>query len=406
MRKRTVITGTGTISPYGRGTEVMMMGLESDQCSLSVIPEDMKINNVDCHVAGFVPKFDCEIPRELRRSMSPMSIFAYLAAKEAVEQAGLEEEHEMGVCIGSTMGSGQEISAIFDELWKSGNLDKTRSMAFFKIMAHTASSSVAHALHLKGRTINPVSACAAGLQAIGLGYEAIAFGREKRMLCGGTEEYSFLSSATFDKIYAASSSKKPDEASMPFDSRRTGVICSEGAGVLCLEELEEARKRNANILAEVKGFATLSSPSSIAAPDPEAACECMRKALEDAGVESKDITYINAHATGTMGDISESVAIGNLFGATVPVSSLKGHLGHTLAASGALETIACVKMMQKGRIVGMRENFHKCDDCAKIWYARTGDVLKRGYILKNSFALGGIYASIVLEPWDWRKDDQ
>lgn len=398
MRKRVVITGMGAVTPYGVGTQSLMRGLASRECGLSSIPEEMKIPNIDCHVAGFVPPIEQQIPRPIRRAMSPMSIFAYLAATEALEQAGLQEEKEIGVCLGTTTGSGQEMTSVFAELFQTGNLDAVRTMSFFKVMAHTASSNIAQSLALRGRTINPVSACAAGLQGIGLAYEAIAFGREKRMLCGGCEEYSILASATFDKIGAASNETDPSRSSLPFDKRRKGVVCSEGAGVLCLEEFELVRARGAKILAEIQGFATLSSPTSLSSPDQEDAARCMRHALTDAGIKSSEISAICAHATGTMaGDATEGRAIEEIFGDQVPVIGLKGYLGHTLAASGALETIACIAMMEGAELVGMPEDFEAAEDCGDFAFAEHRSRLPlNSSILKNSFALGGIYASLVL----------
>lgn len=388
----------GAVSPFGVGTQSLMDGLWGRACGLSPLPEEMNIPNINCHVAGFVPPMEKRIPRQIRRSMSPMSIFAYLAAREALGQAGLEGEREIGVSLGSTTGSGQEMTNVFAELFNSGHLDMVRTMSFFKVMAHTASSNVAQSLNLRGRTINPVSACAAGLQGIGLAFEAVAFGREKRMLCGGCEEYSILASATFDKIGAASDATDPLMSSLPFDARRKGVVCSEGAGMLCIEERGTALERGAKILAEILGFATLSSPTSLSSPDEEEAARCMRSAIADAGLEPPDISWICAHATGTVtGDATEGRAIESVFGNRPPVIGLKGYLGHTLAASGAIETVACISMMSRGALVGMPDTFEPDGSCGTLTFATHKKPLsQKSFVLKNSFALGGIYASLVL----------
>ncbi|MDO5536236.1 MAG: beta-ketoacyl-[acyl-carrier-protein] synthase family protein [Desulfovibrionaceae bacterium] len=406
MRKRrVVITGTGAVSPYGPGVEAMVSGMKEDRCALSVIPDNLLIRDVDCHVYGAVPQLaeTRSIPRELRRTMSPMTVYACLAAREALVQSGLgtEDLPRTGACIGSTMGSGQEMEAVFGYFLSTGGLDAVRTMSFFKTMGHTAASGTALAFRLGGRVLNPCAACAAGLQGIGLAYEAVAFGREDRMLCGGAEEYTRLATGTFDKIGAASHSRDPQTASRPFDTRRDGIVCSEGAGILLLEERESALARGADILAEITGFATISSAFGVASPDSAASAACMREALADAGASPDEVVHVNAHATATQaGDAAEGRAIADIWGDRVPVSSLKGHLGHSLAASGALETAACVAMLRSGRQIGGKRDFDPDPACGGIRHAASNDPLARGLILKNSFALGGIYTSLILAPAD------
>lgn len=404
MRKRrVVITGMGAVSPYGVGIGTMWEGLSEQRCALSLLPDSMLVPGLEFRVAGLVPEIGSikAIPREIRRTMSPMSVYAYLAALEALGQAGFDRAAlpRIGVSIGSTMGSGQELKSLFGSYIPSGNLDAVRTTAFFKIMSHTAASSLAVSLGLTGRMLNPTAACAAGLQAMGLAYEAIAFGREDRMLCGGTEEYTPLTSATFDKIGAASLSTVPEDASRPFDARRDGIVCSEGAGIFMLEELETALAAGHTPLAEITGFASLSSPSGIAQPDTETTLDCMRAALDDAETLPEQIAYANAHATSTLaGDIGEGLALERLFGSRIPVGSLKGGMGHAMAASGALESAACVRMIRTGMLCPSRDDLVPDPACGALRFARRGERLGSGSILKNSFALGGVYASMVFTP--------
>jgi 3-oxoacyl-[acyl-carrier-protein] synthase II len=192
--------------------------------------------------------------------------------------------------------------------------------------------------------------------------------------------------------------EKPGQASRPFESNRDGVVCGEGAGILVLEELVAAEKRGAKILAEIIGFATLTETGSIAEPSSAAMQKCMNAALANAGVKPEDIDYINAHATATeKGDIAEAQALAGIFGDSVPVSSFKGHLGHTLAASGGLETIATLKMMQRGELWPTR-NLDEIDpQCAgsDIFSGiRSGDF---NLTLKNNFALGGVNCCLVMK---------
>lgn len=394
-----MITGLGAVTPYGLGAGAMFEGLLSGDSAVSRIPDSQKIPHIECHIAGIVPKLEAGIPREIRRAMSPMSVYAWLAAKEALEAAGLSGGGDIGVAISSTLGSGEAISDIFKTLHERGDLDPVRTMSFFKILGHSVSSNLVCSLGLSGRQISPAAACSTGLQSAGLAYEALAFGRAEIMLAGGAEEFSFLSPASFDKIGAASHERDPARASVPFDRRRAGVVCGEGAGVLVLEELEGALARGAPILAEIAGFATVSS-ASMARLDREAARRCMALALADAGISPEEIVYVNAHATGTLGgDAAEAWAIADLFRHRPLVSGLKGYMGHTLAAAGAVELAACVKMLQAGVIAGMSGSFEPDAETGALNFAMTGRKLESGYILKNSFGLGGVYSALVIAPF-------
>jgi 3-oxoacyl-[acyl-carrier-protein] synthase II len=227
----------------------------------------------------------------------------------------------------------------------------------------------------------------------------IASGKQDMMLCGGADEFHPLSPATFDVMNAASVryNDAPHLTPRPFDRDRDGVVCSEGSGVLLLEELDSAQKRGARIFAEITGFATSSDTSNIADPNTESIEGCIRLALEDAGVKADGIDYVNAHATGTIqGDIAESTAIGRVFGNDVPVSSLKGHLGHTMAACGGLETIASIAMIDKGSLVPTL-NLENVDPlCGDIRHVRQIETADLQTVLKNNFALGGVNTCIVI----------
>lgn len=390
----------GAVSPYGEGVPVMWKGVRSDACALSPLPE-YRLEGLSCRVAGIVPPLnEKRIPRELRRTMSPMSIFACLAAWEALAQAKLDcaQPHRMGVAVGSTVGSPHMLHEFFELFLREHSVESMRSTTFFKIMSHTVAANVALACGCTGRTLAPAAACSSGLMGICLGYEAISAGRENLMLCGGADEFHLLTSATFDRLGAASHEADPDLASRPFDVARTGIVCGEGAGILLLESLESALARNVPILAEVRGASMASSPANIAHPDMEAIADCMRRALDDAGVRSSEVGYVNAHATATeYGDVAEGLAIEKVFGLEAPVSSLKGHLGHTMAASGALESILCVEMMKSSVYIPTRGLYMPDARCGKISYVREPLHTHNQMVLKNSFALGGCNCTILLD---------
>lgn len=398
--QRVVITGMGAVSPFGEGVATLADNVAANACAITSLPEG-SIPGMTSRVVARVPDVRAKrIPRELRRSMSPMSIFACLAAWEALEQAGLAPDAEIvaraGVALGSTLGSPESLHQFFAALLCEHSLDEVRSTTFFKVMSHSVAANVAQACRCQGRTLAPSAACATGLVGVALGYEAIAAGRETLMLCGGADEFHLLVAATFERLGAASTATEPEQASLPFDSNRCGIVCAEGAGVLLLESLESAQKRGAPILAEVLGCAMTSSPSSIAHPDRALIGACMHSAIRDAGLAPQDIGYVNAHATATeFGDMAEGQAIADVFGSNTPVSSLKGHMGHAMAASGALEGILCVEMLRRSVYFPTR-GLHQPD-------ARCGDVrhvcepmpATSGAILKNSFALGGVNCSVV-----------
>jgi 3-oxoacyl-[acyl-carrier-protein] synthase II len=270
-------------------------------------------------------------------------------------------------------------------------------------MNHSCASNVAQMFGIQGRVIAPSAACASASQAIGIGFEAISSGKINMMLCGGSDEFHPLFTGTFDLMNAASThfNKKPGHTPRPFDQDRDGVVCSEGCGLMLLESLESAKLRDAKIFAEITGFASLSDSSNIANPDAKAIQRCMEKALRNADLDPDQIDYINAHATGTIdGDIAESIAINALFGNKKAVSSLKGHMGHTMAASGSLESIGAIGMMEKNKIIPTL-NLDKIDPmCNKIRHVKTLEDTVIRNILKNSFALGGVNSSLVLRRYE------
>lgn len=404
-RQRVVVTGMGAVSPYGLGKDLLIDGLTRNQSAISTSTDLRKVDGLRSLVVGRVPDIDAgSISRKYRRAMSPMSIFAALAAGEAIEQARISDticrSGRMGVAIGSTVGSPIATEEFFSRYLTASSLNGIRSTTFFKMMNHSSAMNLAQLFKITGRVLAPSVACSTGCQTVGLGYEMIAVGLQEIMLCGGTDEFHPIVAGTFDIMNAASFSynDNPHQTPRPFDISRDGVVCAEGAGVLVLESIASARQRDAVILAEVVGFATTNDTSNIANPSSAAVTECMRQALRDAALASHEIDYINAHATGTLqGDRAEAQAIADLFGDRVPVSGLKGHVGHTMAASGALETIAAIEMMRHNFLVPTLNLDEVDPECSGVWHIRGDKNRSMQYILKNNFALGGVNSSIILK---------
>ena len=207
----------------------------------------------------------------------------------------------------------------------------------FSCVSHTAALNLAQYFNVSGYVMATSAACASGLQAIGQGYDLIRLGEQDFVLCGGAEELHATVTGSFDILYATSSAynEDPQATPRPFDKKRDGLVCGEGAGILLLEEYEHAKARKADIYAEVIGYHTCGNGMHVSQSNKEAIIGCMRQALHKSGLGPQDIDYINAHATATLhGDVEEAQAVKEIFGAKVPLSSLKGYLGHTLGASG------------------------------------------------------------------------
>ncbi len=406
--RRVVITGMGIISPFGRGIGTLMDGLVEGRSGVVNVPELAEIVGMRTRVAALVPGIDPkEIPRKFRRSMSSMSVFATLASHDAVAQAGLTEAEvtggRLGVSIGSTVGSPQTMQDFFRDFSIDNSLERMKSTIFFHIMNHSCAANVSQTLGITGRILSPSSACSTSCQAVGYAAEMIAGGKQDFMLCGGADEFHPLTSATFDVMNAASINfnDSPTMTPRPFDRDRDGVVCAEGSGILLLEALDSALARNATILAEISGFATTSDPASIANPNAANIAHCMNMALLDAGVTPAEVDYVNAHATSTeQGDIAESEAVFSVFGGKVPTSSLKGNLGHAMAASGTLELAACIEMLRNGYLLPTN-NLENIDPlCGQIQHVQELIHIPVNTVIKNNFALGGVNSSIILRRYN------
>ncbi|RYY84031.1 MAG: beta-ketoacyl-ACP synthase, partial [Comamonadaceae bacterium] len=257
-------------------------------------------------------------------------------------------------------------------------------------------------LGLTGRIVTTSSACAAGSQGIGYAFEAIQAGRQVAMLAGGAEELDAIDAAVFDTLFATSTKNdQPERTPRPFDAARDGLVLGEGACTLVLEELEHARARGARILAEVAGYGTNSDGAHVTQPQSQTMAQAMTLALESAGVPASEIGYVNAHGTATdHGDIAESAATQQVVGTRVPISSLKGFMGHTLGACGALEAWMTIEMMRAGWFAP-NLNLENIDPrCAPLDYVRgDGRQVQTEWAMSNNFAFGGINTSLVFRRW-------
>ena len=405
--KRVVITGSGVVSPFGAGVNVLNQALAEGRSCVRHSPELENIAGVSTALAAVVPNFDSSIiPRSSRRSMSKATQYAWVAVHEALHMAGLTTPllgADIGLVAGTTTTSVENMESFFRTYFANKSVEQITAMLFFRTMGHSLAANLAQALGVAGRVIAPAAACSTGLQAVGLGYEFIHNGTQRIMLCGGADEYHPLTSATFSIMNAVSSNynDEPDKAPRPFDTQRDGIVCAEGAGMFVLEELTSAKQRNAPILAEIVGFATTADTTNLASPSSESLTTCMRLALSNAQLTPANISYVSAHATGTLqGDIAELEALCTVFNGLSPaVSSLKGHLGHTMAASGAIELAACLKMIKDQCIIPTRNLDNPDCSCKTVRLLQKKTYEPVHYIMKNSFALGGINCSLIIKEY-------
>ena len=403
--KRVAITGMGIISPIGNTKEEVFNSLLNNRSGIEPIKSWERIKDLNACIAGRCGGFDVKkILRTDRRTMGAMAIMAALSTLDAIDISGLDEKiissSDTGLAMGSTTGSGNIIEKTFNDFLTTGGISMLEGTTFMKIMNHSVSANVAAMLKIKGRVLSPCCACATSTQAIGEGFEMIKNGYQKIMVCGGADELHFSTAAIFDVLHAASKNNGdlPVRTPRPFDAARDGLVVSEGAGTVILEEYEHAKNRGAEIFGEIIGYNTCCDGEHMTSPQFKGMLRCMKGALESANCTINEIDYINAHATGTkLGDIAESQAIKTLCGNTIPVSATKGFTGHTLAASGVMEAIFCLLMMEHNIIIPTLNLENIDPDCKGIFHVQKKINTPVKKVMTSNFAFGGINATLVLK---------
>jgi len=409
--KRVVVTGQGIVSPVGIGKIPFWNSLLQGKSGIGPITH-FDASRFDSRIAGEVKDFD---PLSFLSSKDARHIprfvqFALKAAKEALDDSGLDIEridpYQIGTIIGSGIGSLETVEKQFVVLMEKG----PRKLSPFMIpmlITNEAAGHVAMHFHLKGINFCTVTACASGAHAIGEAYRAIQAGRATVMVCGGTEACVVqLGVGGFCALKALSKrNHEPEKASRPFDRDRDGFVMAEGAGIIVLEEYEHARRRKARIFAELSGYGATCDAYHITAPDPDAesATQAMREALEEAGVCADERIYINAHGTSTpLNDAMETKAIKKVFGrhaGDVFVSSTKSMTGHTLGAAGAIEFIAsCLTLNHK--IIHPTINYENPDpECDLNYTPNQAREFDAKVALSNSLGFGGHNATLLLKEY-------
>lgn len=407
MKRRVVITGMGAITPIGNSVEEFWQGIKENKVGIGPITKfdttDFKVK-LAAEVKDFDPKQHMDF--KVAKRMDIFSQYAVVAAQEAFAQAGLDMEKEdpyrVGVIIGSGVGGLGVMETEHAKLMEKGP-SRVSLLMVPMMICNMAAGNVAITLGLKGKCTNVVTACATGSHSIGDAFRAIQYGDADVMLAGGAESsITPLGVAGFTSLTALTTGEDSNRASIPFDKERSGFVMGEGAGVLVLEELEHAKARGAQILAEIVGYGATCDAYHITSPaeDGSGAAMAMTQAMKEAGVEPSQVAYVNAHGTSTHhNDLFETRAIKLAFGDAAKnlyVNSTKSMIGHLLGAAGAVECIVCAKTVMEDYIHPTVNSKEADEECDLNYVFGEGVHTEVEYALSNSLGFGGHNASLLI----------
>jgi len=408
MERRVVITACAAITPIGRTKAEILHSLTHGISGVKTLREDGLLSSyIHSKVFGTVDyPIVYDFKRQHRKTMGPVAYYACQVAKEVIESSGLDQTFvtsgRMGVAFGSTHGSPTVQREIYRTFFGASRNEFSTigAVDYLKSMVHTTAVNITKMFGITGRVISSSTACTTSSQSIGYGYEAIKYGMQEAMLCGGADEYDTTTVAVFDNLLACSTAfnNTPHLTPRPFDVKRDGLVVGEGAGAVMLEEYEFARQRGAPMLAEVIGFACNNNGGDLILPNLSGIRETIRIALKDAKINPDEVDFISAHATGTkMGDVIEAQAIYDVYGGLPAVVGLKGYMGHTMGSCGAIETIIAVYLMEE-RCIAPTLNLEKIDErCAMINHVVSFREQSVRIATVQNFAFGGVNTSLIIK---------
>jgi 3-oxoacyl-[acyl-carrier-protein] synthase II len=412
MRKRVVITGLGCVSPLGNDVASLWGNILAGKSGVGMITH-YDTSQFEVKIGAEVKDFDGVArfgARDARR-MDRFAQFGLAAAIQAMDNSGLviteSNRDHIGVVLGTGIGGMNTLFEQMEVFFKRGP-DRVSPFLVPMMLPDTAAGMIAIHLRVRGPNMAVVSACASGTNALGEAAEIIRRGSAEVIISGGAESVIVpIAMAGLGVMNALSArNDEPKRASRPFDKNRDGFVMGEGAAILVLESLDHARARNAQIYGEISGYGTSNDAYHISAPaeNGAGAAICMQNALNDAGLSTKDIGYINAHGTSTqLNDKSETSAIKTVFGNhayNVPISSTKSMTGHLLGAAGAMEALICVKTLQDS-VLPPTINYETPDpDCDLDYVPNEARRVKVQHVLSNSFGFGGHNASIIISRYN------
>ena len=405
--RRVVVTGVGLYTAVGAGREATWQALLAGTNGIRPI-KLIDASDLPTKVAGEVPEFDLStyLDRKEARRMDRFTHLAIMAAGEALEHSGLDvaaEGDEIGCMIGAGIGGMTTLEEQFKVLFEQGP-NRVSPFLVPMFIADMAAGQVSIRFGARGPNFNTMSACASGADALGTALEVIKRGDAVAMIAGGAEaSVTRMSVAAFAASRALSRNEDPETASRPFDLNRDGFVLGEGSGILILEEREHAIARGATILAEFASYGQSADAFHVTQPSEngEGAARAMNMALRKAGIVATDIDYVNAHGTSTpMNDKFETMSIKNVFGEaaySVPVSSTKSMVGHTLGAAGGVEAAVVVLSLRDQKIHGTFHLVTPDPDCDLDFVPEGTRVLDLEYAMSNSLGFGGHNSSLVFK---------
>ena len=408
---RLVITGMGAVTPIGIGVDEYWKNLVDGKCGVDKITrfdtEELPVK-IAAEVKNFVP--EDYMPKKLMREMDVFMQYGYAAAMQAIDQAGesVEDPTRMGIVVGTALGG---IAPIADTQHgiSTGEHKKVSPRFVPKIIGNEAAAQVAIAKGYRGPSLTVSTACSSGGDAISTACMILLSGQADAVLAMGTESaLSPLFILGLSSAHALSTNNEdPQGASRPFDKDRDGFVIGEGGGALVIETEENAKKRGATILCELAGFSNCTDGYHVTSPHPDGigALFCMEKAIENAGLTTDDVDYINTHGTSTpVGDPIETNAVWDLFcdhAKDMAVTSTKGATGHMMAAGGITEAITCIQCIRTG-VIPPTLNLHELDEkCKPLNYVPGNSIQKEVNVaMSNSFGFGGQNSSVIFKKYE------
>ncbi len=403
MMREVVVTGYGIVSSLGNDVVAVTESLKNSTSGIT-INEVNKELGLRSYISGSITDLDLKekIDRKLYRFMGDAAAYAYLSAKEAIDNANLSDEVLNDFRTGIIMGSGgasSEDQIDSADILRTKGLKRIGPYRVTKAMGSTVSACLATSFGIKGINYSISSACATSAHCIGAGMEQIQLNKQDVIIAGGGEAEHWGMTSLFDAMGALSTkyNDTPEEASRAFDKDRDGFVIAGGGGAVILEEKQHALSRGAKIYAELTGYAATSDGQDMVSPSGEGGQRCMELAWGMCG--NKKVDYINAHGTSTpAGDITELNAIKNVFGNEIPmISSTKSLSGHSLGAAGVQEAIYSLIMLEHGFITGSA-NIKNIDEEAKSFpIVEKNESFNLERVLSNSFGFGGTNATLIFE---------
>lgn len=411
MERRVVITGLGAVTPIGNNVNETWNGIKERKCGIDEITL-FDTTNFKTKLAAEIKDYDPLKYFETKQAkrLDRSSQLAIIAAREAVKMSGITKENtnfdRVGIFVSSGIGGLKTIQDQCEINFEKGNR-RVSPMFIPMSIANMPAGNISIEFGFKGESMGIVTACASSTHAIGEAYKTIKLGEEDVIIAGGTEAaICEVGIAGFENMKALSTEINKNRASIPFDKERNGFVMGEGAGIIVLEELEHALKRNAKIYGEIIGFGATTDAYHITSPCPDGECgaKAMVRAIENAKITPDKIDYINAHGTSThLNDLTETMAIKKAFGKSadsVMISSTKGNVGHLLGSAGAVEAIFCIKALEE-QIVPPTINYKEKDEECNLNIV-SNDIKKANLkiVMSNSLGFGGHNSSIIMKKWE------